>query len=66
MADYKKLTINLAVELHEDLQQTARERGISVSELIRRAIALDKFIWQHRHEELLLKNGDTTRQIVLV
>jgi hypothetical protein len=66
VADYKKLTINLAADLHEDLQRMAQERGINVSELIRRAIALDKFVWEHREEELLLKNGDTTRQIVLI
>ena len=66
MAEYKKLTINLAPELHEDLQRMAEARGITITELIRRAVALDKFVWEHRNAELLLKDGDEIRQIVLI
>ena len=66
MAEYKKLTINLAPELHEELQRMAEERGITITELIRRAVALDKFVWEHRDAELLLKDGDEIRQIVLI
>ena len=66
MAEYKKLTINLAPELHEDLQRMAEARGITITELIRRAVALDKFVWEHRDAELLLKDGDEIRQIVLI
>ena len=66
MAVYKKLTINLAPELHEELQRMADERRITITELIRRAVALDKFVWEHRTAELLLKDGDQIRQIVLI
>jgi hypothetical protein len=34
--------------------------------IIRRAVALDKFVWEHRNAELLLKDGDEIRQIVLI
>jgi hypothetical protein len=61
---YRKLTINLAPELHDKLQAVASERSITVSELIRRAVALDLFIWEHRGAELLLKEGDSVKEIV--
>jgi hypothetical protein len=66
LPEYKKLTINVAPELHEELQRMADERGITITELIRRAVALDKFIYENRDAELLLKEGDKVRQIVLV
>lgn len=66
MADYKKLTINIAADLHDELQRAAAERGITVTELIRRAIALDKFIHDNSDSELLLRKGDEVRQIVRV
>jgi hypothetical protein len=66
VAEYKKLTINVAPELHEELQKMAEERGITVTELIRRAVALEKFIYDNRDSELLLKDGDKVREIVRV
>ncbi|MGH9247662.1 MAG: CopG family transcriptional regulator [Acidimicrobiales bacterium] len=63
---YKKLTINLAPAVHGELHRLADERGVTISELIRRAIALDLFLHEHRDSELLLKRGDDIRQIVLV
>lgn len=63
---YKKLTINVSPEVHEELQRLADERGITITDLIKRAVALDKFVWEHRDAELLLKEGDTVRQIVLL
>lgn len=67
MAQYKKLTINLAPEVHAELQRMADERGITITELIKRSVALDKFVWEHRDAELLIKDGDgTVKQVVLL
>lgn len=63
---YKKLTINVSPEVHEELLRLADERGITITDLIKRAVALDKFVWEHRDAELLIKDGDTVRQIVLI
>lgn len=64
---YKKLTINVAPEVHEELQRLADEMGgITITELIKRAVALQKFVWDHRSGELLLREGETLRQIVLI
>ena len=62
---YKKLTINVTPEVHEELQQLADARGITITELIKRAVALDKFVWEHRKGELLIKEGDRVKEIVL-
>jgi predicted transcriptional regulator len=61
---YKKLTINVSPEVHEELQRLADARGITITELIKRAVALEKFVWEHREGELLLKEGDRVREIV--
>ncbi len=66
MGRYKKLTINVAPDVHAELSRMAEERGITITELFKRAVALDKFVWEHRDAELLMKDGETVRQIVLM
>lgn len=63
MSEYKTLTIKMAAELHDDLHAMADDRGITVSELIRRAIALDKFVWENRNSGQASVDGDHLRQI---
>ena len=41
-----KVTINMPVVLHNELRKRARNRGISVTELMRRAVALDKLVFE--------------------
>ena len=48
--DLIRLNIDIATDLYDELEASARERGISVPELLRRAIALDRYIWEHRDE----------------
>lgn len=62
---YKKLTIDMAPEVHATLVDLAAQRGITITELIKRALALDKFCWEHRDAELLVKDGHRVRQIVM-
>jgi len=42
---YKRLTIDVAPEVYEELQRLADERGITLTELFKRAVAQDKFVW---------------------
>jgi predicted CopG family antitoxin len=65
---YKKLTINVAAEVYDELQKMAEERDLTVTDLVKRAIALDRFVWENRDGELLIKDkdSDTVRQIVLL
>jgi hypothetical protein len=66
VATYRKLTINFSVGLHDEVNAIARERGITVTELVKRSLALDKFVWENRDAKLLLKDGDEIREVVLL
>lgn len=66
MREYKKLTINVSPEMHEELKNLADSQDISITELIKRSVALQKFFWGHRHCEILLRDGDTLKEIVLL
>lgn len=63
---YHKLTINIAPEVYAELQKLADEMGLSLTEMIRNAVALQKFVWEHRDGELLIREHDDVRQIVLI
>lgn len=68
MADeshYTKLTINLAPDVRDEIQQLADAQGLTLTELIKQAVALDKYVWEHRDGELLVRHGDTVTQIKL-
>ena len=45
-AKYKRLTIDIDADLYAELEASAGRRGIKVPELIRRAVALDTYIWE--------------------
>jgi len=66
MATYKRLTINMSDEVWADLTDLAAQQGIDMIELIKRAVALNKYCWEHRDAELLLKDGGRTRRIVML
>lgn len=66
MAAYKKLTINVAPDVHEELRRLAEAQGITITDLIKRAVALHKFVWEHRDGELLIKQGGTVKQVLVV
>lgn len=68
MANHKRLTINLPQELWEDLAARAEQRGISVTELIRRAVALDAYLNDQASgtDRILVERGDTLRELVFV
>ena len=63
MPDYKRLIIDIAPALYDELHETADERGITVPELLRRAIALDRYIWEHRGIDLLVRDDDGVREL---
>lgn len=61
---YKKLTINVAPDVHEELQRLADAQGITITDLIKKSVALNKFVWEHRDGELLIMKGDTVKRVV--
>ena len=52
-----KVTINMPVKLHRELQQRAHQRGISVTELLRRAVALDKLVFEDGAKVTIKEDG---------
>lgn len=65
--EFTKVTISMPKSMHEDLRRRARRRGISVTELMRRAVALDGVVFDpnHPHREVVLRDTETAKEKVL-
>jgi Arc/MetJ-type ribon-helix-helix transcriptional regulator len=67
---YKKISLNLSEEVYEKLLELAEQGAIpSVSEFIRRGIALQRYAIEaeSRGEKLLIGDGNgTLREVVLL
>ena len=61
--EFTKVTIAMPKWMHEELRQRARRRGISVTELMRRAVALDAVVFDPKHpdREVVLRENSTER-----
>jgi hypothetical protein len=66
VADYQKLTINIHPDIHAQLQALSEAQGTTITDSVKRALALYKFAWEHRDGELLIKEGGTIKHIVLL
>lgn len=66
--EFTKVTIAMPKSMHEALRQRARQRGITVTELMRRAVALDRVVFDPNHpeREVILREGDTERTLMLL
>ncbi|MGH2548676.1 MAG: ribbon-helix-helix protein, CopG family [Thermomicrobiales bacterium] len=65
--DAVRLSVNITPEVAEAIQALARSRGITVSELVRSALATEKFLAdeQRKNKKLLLEAEDGTRERVV-
>lgn len=61
----RKLTISVTPRLHAELRQMARERETTITDLFRRAIALEKFLYQHQDAEIVIRDGSEITKLVL-
>ncbi len=62
-----KISANLAEEIVEDMKRRAEEQGISMTELLRQALATQKFLQeeQDRGTKLILQRaGENDRELV--
>jgi hypothetical protein len=62
-----KVSANFAEDVVEDMRQRASEQGISMTELLRQALATQKFIQdeQARGTKVILRHaGETDREII--
>jgi hypothetical protein len=65
--EFTKVTISMPRWMHDDLRRRARRRGISVTELMRRAVALDAVVFDPAHptREIVLRDGDGSTERIL-
>jgi bisphosphoglycerate-dependent phosphoglycerate mutase len=69
MSERVKVSMNLAPEDIQDLRVLAERRGISMTEVVRRALALEKFVENATDsgEKVLIEAHDKTlKQLVLI
>lgn len=65
--DYRKLTINVHNDVHAELAtMQVKMRAGTITEVIKRSIALMKFVLDHPDGQLLIREDDETREIVLL
>lgn len=60
------MTVNLPAEAIGALRELARRRGIPMTEVLRRAVLLEKYLEDatQRGEKVLLQNGKDTRELI--
>jgi hypothetical protein len=49
---FKRVTINLTVDLYERLYKAAAAKGMTITELLRRSLALQLYLIEHAIEEV--------------
>lgn len=63
--EMRKVTITMPKWMHDDLRQRARRRGITVTELMRRSVALDRVLHEDPDNQILIRRGDELERVVL-
>lgn len=63
--EMKKVTILMPAWMHEELRRRARRRGVSVTELMRQAVSLDKILFDDPGVEVLLKKDNEIQKLVI-
>lgn len=58
MSDPSRIVIEMAPELLGDLRERAKARGITVTELIRQGVALDRFVHEHLDATVTIDQPD--------
>jgi hypothetical protein len=60
-----KITISMPKWMLADLRQRARQRGVTVTELIRRAVSLEKMLFEDPQQEVLLRHEETGKEVAI-
>lgn len=68
MAETKRLSVNLSEKAYKDLEAMANEAGISMTEVVRKAIGMEKFLTeaQNKNQKILLEDTNGTIQRIVV
>ncbi|MBI4884808.1 MAG: hypothetical protein HY826_12225 [Actinobacteria bacterium] len=60
------MTIKLTNDAYDELRRMASVRGLTLTGLIRKGLATERFFYEHRNAQVLLREGSTTREVVLL
>lgn len=53
--EMKKVTISMTATMFDDLRDRARRRGVTVTELMRRAVVVEKLLFDDPETEVVLR-----------
>lgn len=60
-----KVTISMPKWMLDDLRRRARQRGITVTELIRRGVSLEKMLFEDPQQEVILRHQETGKEVAI-
>jgi len=68
MTTSKRLSVNLSEKAYKDLEAMADEAGISMTEVVRKAIGMEKFLTdaQNKNQKILLEDANGKVQQIVV
>jgi hypothetical protein len=65
LSELRKITITMPAWMLADLRRRARGRGITVTELIRRGVSLERMLFEDPDTEVLLRDTETGKETAI-
>lgn len=63
--ELRKVTISMPEWMLDDLRKRARHRGITVTELMRRAVSLERMLFANQENEVILRDRTTGKETAI-
>jgi Ribbon-helix-helix protein, copG family len=63
--ELRKVTISMPEWMLDDLRKRARQRGITVTELMRRAVSLERMLFANQDNEVILRDTTTGKDTAI-
>jgi hypothetical protein len=63
--ELRKVTISMPDWMLDDLRKRARQRGITVTELMRRAVSLERMLFANQENEVILRDRTTGKETAI-
>jgi Ribbon-helix-helix protein, copG family len=63
--ELRKVTISMPDWMLDDLRKRARQRGITVTELMRRAVSLERMLFTNHDNEVILRDRTTGKETAI-
>lgn len=63
--ELRKITITMPEAMLDELRSRARRRGVTVTELIRRAVAIERMLFDESDSEVILRDRETGKETAI-